>query len=28
MDKNCKTKAWINIASAVFKNGDTFTKEE
>jgi len=28
MDKHCKTKAWINEASAVLKNWDTFSNME
>lgn len=28
MDKHGKTKAWINVASAIFQNWDTFTKKE
>jgi len=28
MDKHYKTKAWINVASAVFKNWDTFSNKE
>jgi hypothetical protein len=28
MDKQYKTKAWINVASAAFKNLDTFSNKE
>jgi len=28
MDKHCKTKAWINVASVVLKNWDTFSSKE
>jgi len=28
MDKHYKTRAWINVASAVFENWDTFSNKE
>lgn len=28
MDKHCKSKSWINVASAVFGNWDTFSNKD